>query len=98
MISFEISDTFYYLITLLVIYVTRYYFHYFTRPNPLPGPFPLPIIGNAHQKFGLEFNDWLLLLHKKYGDMFEFHFAGQRSIILCRTDLIENMFIPSTKS
>src|SRR3954454_25282012 len=37
-------------------------------------------------------------MHKKYGDMYEFNLAGQRSIMLCRTDLIENMFIPSTKT
>ncbi|RGB28472.1 cytochrome P450 [Rhizophagus diaphanus] len=31
--------------TVLIIYVAYYYFKYFTRVNPLPGPFPFPIIG-----------------------------------------------------
>src|ERR1041384_1824726 len=94
--SFRIFDIFYLLITFVVIYVIRYYFNYFTRPNPLPGPFPLPLFGNAHQSIGLEFNDWLLAMYEKYGDMYEIY-LGQRMIVLCRADLIENMNIPMAK-
>jgi len=36
-----------------------------------------------------------MLLHKKYGDMFETHLAGQRLIYLCNPELIENMNVPS---
>ena len=86
------------LVVITIIYVTRYYYNYFTRPNPLPGPFPLPILGNAHQRFGYEHIDWLMLLHKKYGDMYEIQLAGQRIIIVARTDLIENMNVPSSKT
>src|SRR4051794_9613370 len=96
--SFGISEAISLLVILISIYVTQYYYHYFTRPNPLPGPFPLPVLGNAHQQIGLEHCDWLMSLHKKYGDMFEINLAGQRTIVLCRTDLFENMNIPSTKT
>src|SRR5581483_7992325 len=96
--SFEISDIFSLLIISTVIYVTQYYYRYFTRINPLPGPFPLPILGNVHLSFGLEYNDFVMSMHKKYGDMFELHLGGERSIVLCRTDLIENIFMPSTKT
>ncbi|GET03227.1 cytochrome P450 [Rhizophagus clarus] len=96
--SLEISDISSILIIISIIYVTHFYYNYFTRSNPLPGPFPLPIIGNAHQQIGYGFNDWLISLHKKYGDMYEIILAGQRLIILCKPDLIENMNIPSTKT
>ncbi|GBC09873.1 hypothetical protein RclHR1_09180007 [Rhizophagus clarus] len=96
--SFGISDIPSLLIILSIIYVSRFYYNYFTRPNPLPGPFPLPIIGSAYQQTGYGFNEWLMLLHKKYGDMFEIILAGQRLIILCKPDLIENMNVPSTKT
>jgi hypothetical protein len=96
--SLGISDIPSFLIIISILYVTRYYYHYFTRPNPLPGPFPLPILGSAYQQIGYGFNDWLTSLHKKYGDMYEIILAGQRLIVLCRPDLIENMNIPSTKT
>ncbi|GBB96101.1 hypothetical protein RclHR1_26820001 [Rhizophagus clarus] len=96
--SFGISDIPSLLIILSIIYVTRFYYNYFTRPNPLPGPFPLPIIGSAYQQIGCGFNSWLISLHKKYGDMFEIILAGQRLIILCRPDLVVKMNIPSTKT
>ncbi|GBC04537.1 hypothetical protein RclHR1_05720010 [Rhizophagus clarus] len=96
--SFGILDIFYLFITFIILYVSRYYYNFFIRPNPLPGPLPIPIFGNIHQKSGYEFNDWLMLLHKRYGDMFEVNLSGQRTIILCNTELIENMNITSTKT
>jgi len=95
--SFRISDIFYLLIAFVITYVIQYYFKYFTRPNPLPGPLPLPFFGNAHQSIGLGFNDWLLSMHEKYGDMYEIY-LGERTIVLCRADLIEIMNVPSAKT
>src|SRR6266487_759896 len=92
--SFQISNIFYLLIALKVIYITQFYYHYFTRPNPLPGPIPLPFLGNILNKIGFEYKDWLMSMHKKYGDMYEITMGGQRMIILSRADLIENMNIP----
>src|SRR2546421_2401209 len=96
--SFGISDIFYILTISLIIHISRFYYRYFTRPNPLPGPFPLPFISNAHQSIGLGFNDWLLsIMYKEYGDIYEVD-MGQRMIVLCRPDLIESMNISSAKS
>ncbi|CAB4380785.1 unnamed protein product [Rhizophagus irregularis] len=94
--SFGFFDVFSFLLFCIIFYVARYYYNYFIRPNPLPGPFPLPILGNVHQKRGFEFNEWLMLMHKKYGDMFEINMAGKRLIVLCSIDLIKNMNISST--
>ncbi|PKY52100.1 cytochrome P450 [Rhizophagus irregularis] len=97
--SFEISNILSLLIVFLIIYVTRFYYQYYTRPNPLPGPFPLPIIGSAYQQIGYDgVDDWLLSLHKKYGDMFEIILGGERMITLCRPDLTENLYVASSKT
>ncbi|PKC09703.1 cytochrome P450 [Rhizophagus irregularis] len=98
--NFEIRDYFLLLSTTLMVYVARYYYKYFTRVNPLPGPFPFPFVGNLPQlywqskgntKMFYEYN------HKKYGDIYEVNFSI-RSIILCRTEYIEKLLSPSTKN
>jgi cytochrome P450 len=91
---FKKSDIFVILLTTIFIYVVHFYYKYFTRVNPLPGPIPLPIIGNLLNKSG-DIDEWFLKLHKKYGDIFEIVLIGQRRIILCRGDYIENMLNPS---
>ncbi|PKY13885.1 cytochrome P450 [Rhizophagus irregularis] len=97
--SFEISNILSLLIIFPIVYITRFYYHHFTRPNPLPGPFPLPIVGSAYQQIGYDgVDDWLLSLHKKYGDMFEIILGGERMIVLCRPDLTENLYVASSKT
>src|SRR4051812_16803682 len=76
-------------IAFIIIYVAQYYYHYFFRSDP--------ILGNYHQMIRLEYNDWLMLVHKKHGDMYEIYISG-RIIIMCNADLIKNMNIPSTKT
>ena len=93
-----LNTIFFLLANFIILYIFRYYYNYFTRSNPLPGPFPLPLIGNGHQATMNKFNDWLMSLHKKYGDMFEINLTGKRIIYLCRKDLIKNMIIPSEKT
>ncbi|CAG8493679.1 19004_t:CDS:2 [Racocetra persica] len=61
-------------------------------------PIPLPIFGNVVQKYGYNLADWYTLLHKKYGDMFEVYYAGERKVVLSRPDLIENINNNSTKT
>ncbi|RGB40801.1 cytochrome P450 [Rhizophagus diaphanus] len=92
--SFKKTDILIVLLTTILIYVIHFYYKYFTRINPLPGPIPLPIIGNLLNKSG-DLDEWFLKLHKKYGDIFEVVLLGRRRIILCRGDYIENMLNPS---
>jgi hypothetical protein len=96
--SLKGSDIFSISITIVVIYIARFYYNYFTRQNPLPGPFPLPLLGNGHKIIGKDYNKWLESMYKKYGDIYEIYMAGTRMIVLSRTDLIENMNVPSTKT
>jgi hypothetical protein len=98
--NFEINDCILLLSTILTIYVARYYYKYFTRVNPLPGPFPFPFVGNLPQYYSWFKGDAKLFYeynHKKYGDIYEVH-LGVRSIVLCRSEHIEKLLTPSTKN
>ncbi|CAG8545313.1 8601_t:CDS:2 [Acaulospora morrowiae] len=70
---------------------------YFTRHNPLPGPFPLPFLGNSHLFTG-DASIAIQKLYEKYGDMWELYVGSRRQIWLCRADLVERIFHVSVKS
>ncbi|RHZ61682.1 hypothetical protein Glove_346g188 [Diversispora epigaea] len=77
----------------LTTYIVYYYYKYFTRENPLPGPFPLPFIGNTHQVFkNFSFNTGAL--QSKYGDLCEFYMGSERFILLSNDDLIQKTLKP----
>ena len=78
-------------------YVAKYYYDYFTRQSPLPGPLPLPLIGNLHQ-VGLNPAKYFMDHHEKFGDMFEIWVGSKRFIVLSRASLIDQIFIPNTRS
>ncbi|PKY55151.1 hypothetical protein RhiirA4_474431 [Rhizophagus irregularis] len=73
-----------------MIYVAFYYYKYFTRVNPLPGPFPFPLFGTF--LYTIRFRGNISMFHnycyEKYGDIYEtnnFH----RCIVLCRAEYLE---------
>src|SRR5688572_19250431 len=84
-------------VTGLVTYVTIFYYRYFTRPSPLSGPIPLPIVGNVLQYPG-DAGKWLSQLRQTYGDMFEIYVGTTRTICLCRADLVEKLTNSSSTS
>src|SRR4051794_28844299 len=84
--------------TLIIVYTTYFYYKYFTRENPLPGPLPLPIIGNIIDRGFDEFVEYTDRMQKKYGDMFEIYFGPQRFIMLSKFEYMQGMFDYSLNS
>ncbi|CAG8701260.1 20325_t:CDS:2 [Cetraspora pellucida] len=70
---------------------------YFTRENPLPGPLPLPGIGNLYLLHG-DFDVVFYNLQEKYGELFEIYLGSDRKIWLGNAKLVEKIHNPSTKT
>jgi hypothetical protein len=90
--NFEINDFTLLLSTTLMTYVAYYYYKYFIRVNPLPGPFPFPIIGNLPQiiwKFNGDSMMFDKYCYEEYGGMHEIYVVT-RTIVLCRPEYLES--------
>ena len=97
--SSRLLDVLALLIIVFVLYTIKFYVSYFNRDNALPGPLPLPIVGNLLQyaMYG-EMVLWTDVLRKKYGDLWELYMGSERHIWVSRADLVDKLFSPSTKS
>src|SRR5437764_6433347 len=97
--NFGMSDYLSFIGIALTIYVAQYYYKYFTRVNPVPGPFPFPFVRNLPQFYwhGGTLEELFKYNHEKYGDIVEVYLGG-RSITLNRSDYFDKLLIPSTKS
>ncbi|CAI2175334.1 5433_t:CDS:2 [Funneliformis geosporum] len=95
--NFILNDWSNILFALIVVYIVKYYFSWYTRENPIPGPFPLPLIGNLHQ-LGLDMGKGALKLQKEYGDMFEIFLGPTRTIFISRAELTEKINNPTLKN
>ncbi|CAG8786913.1 1423_t:CDS:2, partial [Racocetra persica] len=78
-------------------YIANFYYFYFTRYNPLPGPFPLPLIGNIYMYYG-DLDTLFFNLQKKYGGLYEVYNGPERIIWIGDAKLIKKIHIPSTKT
>ncbi|RIB06840.1 cytochrome P450 [Gigaspora rosea] len=85
------------LLTLLVLvslglatYVAQFYFSYFTRKNPLPGPVPWPIIGVWEDDVAMANK-----FQEKYGDIWEVWKWSERHVWIGRADLATKLLNPS---
>src|SRR6185369_10636220 len=96
--SLIISIDFSVIVSLLLIticlYTLHYYYKYFTRINPLPGPLPLPLFGNF-LRVRNDIDQMFFDLYEKYGDIYEVTIAGTRRIVLCNGKYVEKLLDPS---
>ncbi|CAG8440277.1 15858_t:CDS:1 [Acaulospora colombiana] len=79
------------IILLIAGYVTRFYYKYLTRQSPLPGPIPLPLVGNILTFTG-DIAVWPSELQAKYGDIFEVYVGPTRNVWLCNEELPQKIF------
>ncbi|RIB01883.1 cytochrome P450 [Gigaspora rosea] len=94
--AFKFTDCLMLITFAFLTYVFQFYYKYYTRPNKLPGPIPLPFIGCGYLFTG-NTRQLLELLHKKYGDICEFYLAGSRRILISRPEYVERILAPTSK-
>ncbi|CAG8552313.1 15256_t:CDS:2, partial [Dentiscutata erythropus] len=83
---------------LLLLYAIRYYYKYFTRVNPLPGPFPwVPFLGNSLDLIKYKFNiaEYFKDIQSKYGDFCEIYMGSNRLILISNGDIAYPIHTPS---
>ncbi|CAG8480661.1 1067_t:CDS:1 [Racocetra persica] len=97
--SFTFHDFIIFFIIAIVAYTFKFYYTYFTRENKLPGPFPLPLIGNLYFLYR-ELDDILFDLQEKYrSGLFEFYIDSERKICIGDAKLLKeiNKYSSNTK-
>ena len=101
------KDFFILLGTFFVFDVLKFYYKYFTRPNPLPGPIPLPYIGNAFQIlytllkakiYQFDLGEYARLQAEKYGDISEVYLGNERVIYLSKAEYLEKVYSCNTNT
>ncbi|CAG8673645.1 9800_t:CDS:2 [Cetraspora pellucida] len=92
--NINFTDFLLFIASIFLIYFFQFYYKYFTRPNPLPGPIPLPFFQNELEFKG-DLREFNLSLKKRYGAICEVHFGGHRRIILSHPEYVEKIFSSS---
>lgn len=62
------------------------------KPGTVPGPFPLPIIGNLHL-IGVYMHMDFASLSKKYGEVFAFHLGPQKHVVVSGAKSIKEVLV-----
>ncbi|CAG8503217.1 12325_t:CDS:2 [Ambispora leptoticha] len=97
--NFQVSDIWIVSLTIVVLYVIHFYYKYFTRINPFPGPIPIPLIG-SFAIFMEDIDDWFHKLNKKYGHngVYELNIAGNRQIVITRAEYVDKLVATDNKA
>src|ERR1044072_90081 len=79
-----------------LLFIIKYYYDYFTRSNPYPGPLPLPIVGNLHHYYYYSYDipSWLHRLSLKYGNVFELYFGSKKYLMISDSRVVERVMSP----
>ena len=79
-----------------VVVVTVLVNHFSTATNLPPGPFPLPIIGNAHKLAADSRHVDLMAMEKQYGHVFRLYLGSQLVIVVSGQNAVKHVLV--TKS
>ncbi|CAG8566774.1 5995_t:CDS:2 [Diversispora eburnea] len=94
---FVLQDIFLVFGTLIISYIIYFYISYFTRLNPLPGPLPLPIVGNSLAYSG-DAGKLAQELREKYGDIYEIYLGSTRTVWLNRADMADKIMSANNRT
>jgi len=61
--------------------------------TPLPGPTPLPIIGNLHQIHKVPIQDFIDKFSKEYGPIFQVQYGAETWVILNDYEIIKDLLV-----
>ncbi|RGB22412.1 cytochrome P450 [Rhizophagus diaphanus] len=60
---------------------------------PLPGPTPLPIIGNLHQINNVPIQDFIDKFSNEYGPIFQVHYGAETWVILNDYEIVKDVLV-----
>ncbi|CAJ0828695.1 2443_t:CDS:2 [Entrophospora sp. SA101] len=65
----------------------------YSEINPLPGPFPFPLVGNliGFYRNNGRIQKYLIELHHRYGATFELYIGGVRRIVFCDVENVDKL-------
>ena len=84
---------------IILLSILKFYYGYFTRSTPYPGPLPLPIVGNLHLYF-YHRNDipyWFHRLSLQYGDVYELYFGSSKCLMISNLRVVERVMNTTIK-
>lgn len=92
----ELSTLLFTLISGVIVYIffnQRKKSQFPNKSISLPGPKPLPIIGNLHQIKDVPMQDFIDKFSKEYGPIFQVHYGAETWIILNDYEIVRDLIV-----